>query len=419
MADDTNDVLIQDFVAEAGVFYLGIKTLNSRSVAAARGDKGRVLSVVGKHLYREIRAETCWAGGRINPAKTPLNYSMLPGPMTAESMVSAALDAMSRHGVDWKPQRKDMIMGIELVISVPVKFKGDWRALFEKTLPWVRAEFPHPVEIVAAVVHLDEATPHMHVILVPLLAQGRMSGHEVAGYKALFNKRVNSFYKQVAQQYGLRKPRRKGKLAYRERQQLADRVLANMLAEGAAWADSKAVAAMRKLLTAAPEPMAEALGLMQDTVADEADQTTYAVDAGGVDAVLADEPTAYLCYAFDADLMLDNDADTDPTPPGHHGGASILAGDGFCLSLPAFTAAGTCESSTAPGPIFIAPDAAIAAPDDTDGRIVERDDFPSSTWSGYLGRPIPPLPTKPSRRSEVDAEVRRALAQQQARKRAA
>jgi hypothetical protein len=110
-----------------------------KSVAAAKGKKEKVIPVVARHLYREIRAETCWAGGRINPAKSAMNYSLLhDGPTTAAGMTTAALDAMAEHDVPWQAQRKDQIMGVELVISVSPSFKGDLHAFFRQSLEWTQ-----------------------------------------------------------------------------------------------------------------------------------------------------------------------------------------------------------------------------------------------------------------------------------------
>ena len=89
-----NETSVQDFIAEPGVFFLGIKSLNLKSVAAAR-NRDQVLPVVGRHLFRQIYAETCWNGGRIDHSRSWMNFSLLPDdPMTSEAMVVAARAAM-------------------------------------------------------------------------------------------------------------------------------------------------------------------------------------------------------------------------------------------------------------------------------------------------------------------------------------
>ena len=68
----------QNFIVEPVTFYLGIKSLNTKSVAAAKGIKTRIIPVVAKHLCRELPAEVC-RSGRIDPSQLALNYSLLPG----------------------------------------------------------------------------------------------------------------------------------------------------------------------------------------------------------------------------------------------------------------------------------------------------------------------------------------------------
>jgi hypothetical protein len=356
------DNLVQDFITEPGVFFVGVKPLNKNSVAAARGSRDRVLPVVGRHLYREI-VETCWDGGRIVPSRSKLNYSLLPdSPMTAAAMVDAALVAAAAHGINWTKLRKDKIVGVELVISLPVGFRGDARGFFVDALAWVSSTFPQPVTIIAAVVHMDEAAPHLHVVLVPIAGPGAMNGHQIVGYKGLYNKRVNSFEQQVGQRYGLRKPRRKAKLTYQERQQLAERVLVKMAADGAGWADKPpAVAAMRKMLTADPMPMARALGLVEDEAGDVAPTAHAVAGAAGSAATAGASSTALLCYAVDPDLVGDDlEGDdlvgTDGADgvgqragpvvelPDHQDGAHVLAGEAW-LVLPTWQLAATGSAS--------------------------------------------------------------------------
>lgn len=414
------DNLVRDFITEPGVFFLGVKRLNKNSVPAARGSRDRVLPVVGKHLYREI-VETCWDGGRIVSSRTKLNYSLLPGsPMTAAGMVNAALAAAAAHGIDWAKLRKDKIVGVELVISLPVGFQGDARGFFVDALEWVKATFPQPVTIIAAVVHRDEAAEHMHVVLLPLTAPGSMNGHQVLGFKGVYAKRVNSFHQQVGQQHGLGKPRRKAKLTYPERQQVAERVLVKMATDGAAWADNPAaVAAMRKMLTADPMPMARAFGLVEGEAGDVA-PTAYAV-ACAVDADAVGMSTAYLCYAVDPDLMGDDLVGADGAGQragpvvelqDHHDVAHALAGEA-CIVLPTWQLAATGSASNAPQPVTPAPIHLVLVdrtgpPADDEGNrddgdfVRERDDLLAAAyWDCDLGEFV--LPRAATSRAIVPA----------------
>lgn len=60
--------------------------------------------------------------------------------------------------------------------------------------------------VINCVVHWDEATPHMHVVSVPLISdeQGvRLSARDVMGGRTEYRHRQTMFYEQVSQQYGL------------------------------------------------------------------------------------------------------------------------------------------------------------------------------------------------------------------------
>jgi hypothetical protein len=62
------------------------------------------------------------------------------------------------------------------------------------------------VPVLSAVVHLDEAAPHLHVLLLPLL-NGRMVGSDLVGNKKRLQAMQSSFFDAVTARYGLTKPR--------------------------------------------------------------------------------------------------------------------------------------------------------------------------------------------------------------------
>jgi hypothetical protein len=112
---------------------------------------------------------------------------------------------------------------------------------------------------------------------------------------------------------GLREPRRKTKLTYAERHQLADRIIAQMMADG--WVGMPAsVKEMRRMLIADPLPMAPSMGLSaHDVIAPEPQQNAYAVAVDGVMAA-PDGATALLCNAVAGSIQANN-ADSMWLPP--------------------------------------------------------------------------------------------------------
>lgn len=329
--DNRAAMLVQDFAVEPDTFFLGIKSLNTKSVVAAKDMKTSIVPVVAKHLCRELPAEVCRSGGRIDPSRSALNYSLLPGRMTGATITAQAIAGMEENEIKWRQARKDQVMGVEFVFSLPPGFKHDERIFFTECLRWTERHYPQPARIIAAIVHLDEAVPHLHVLLVPIVAQGRMSGHDVVGYKGLYTKRVNSFHEEVAQRFGLRKPRCKGKMTSTRRHHLADRTIDKLMADG--WVASPAsVKEMHRMLFPDPLPMAQSMGLSaHEDSAIESQQNAYAVAVDDV-RTLPDGATALLCNAV-ASSTTANDAgidhpDASKTPPaGSAASSSIVPGE--------------------------------------------------------------------------------------------
>lgn len=62
--------------------------------------------------------------------------------------------------------------------------------------------------IISAIVHLDETTPHLHLDFVPLTSNGRLSAKEILGVKADLQKLQDDFYQKVSSKYGLERGNR-------------------------------------------------------------------------------------------------------------------------------------------------------------------------------------------------------------------
>ncbi|WP_373989440.1 plasmid recombination protein [Duganella sp. BuS-21] len=177
--------------------YLRIKSLNTRTVRGVTSPKN-IVRVAALHNLREIQAELgANATSGINPARMHLNYQ-LRGPATADDVAGLALALLDNAGV--QSLRRDACMALELVVSVPADTTIDHRAYFSAAVAWADAHFNVP--ILSAAVHLDEAAPHCHILLLPLVA-GRMQGGALAGGPAKIRAMLADFQQQVAQRFGL------------------------------------------------------------------------------------------------------------------------------------------------------------------------------------------------------------------------
>lgn len=177
--------------------FLRLKSLNTRTVRGVTSPKN-IVRVAAMHNLREIAAELgATAASGINPGRMHLNY-ILRGQETAAGVADLALALLKNAGVE--SLRRDACMALELVVSVPADSAVDYREYFAAAVAWADAYFNVP--ILSAAVHLDEAAPHCHILLLPLVA-GRMQGGALAGGPARIRAMLADFQLQVAQRFGL------------------------------------------------------------------------------------------------------------------------------------------------------------------------------------------------------------------------
>jgi hypothetical protein len=170
------------------VQFLRIKKLTGKAI----------IEVAARHNHREILAELGAASGEhIDPARVTLNR-VLRGPGTAAGVASQAKTLMDAAGI--KATRKDAVRGLEVIFSLPSDSSVDHDRFFNESVQWAGKYFAVPV--ISAIVHNDEAAPHCHVLLLPLV-DGRMVGSDLMGGRAKLLAMQADFHAQVGQCHGL------------------------------------------------------------------------------------------------------------------------------------------------------------------------------------------------------------------------
>jgi hypothetical protein len=150
-----------------------------------------------KHNKRTLQAER-GAHSNIDVNRMSLNYS-LTDPATPEHIARHAKSQMVLAGID-KP-RKNQVMAVEILFSLPInRHKQDTSPFFKACHDWVMTNFDG--ELLSFDVHLDEAAPHAHAVILPLV-KGKMQGSKMIGNKANLMRLINLFHKDVACHYGL------------------------------------------------------------------------------------------------------------------------------------------------------------------------------------------------------------------------
>ena len=165
------------------------------------GRKPQTLLLAARHNRREIQAEL-GARGRIDPSRTHLNEA-LAGPTTAAEVVAQAKTLMAGAGVDAAKLRKDYTQAIEVLFSLPASAAIDDGQYFQRCVEWAGRHFG-VVNILSADIHRDESAPHCHVLVLPLV-NNKMKGSALKGRKETAAM-CESFYRSVAQSFGLKQP---------------------------------------------------------------------------------------------------------------------------------------------------------------------------------------------------------------------
>ena len=160
---------------------------------------GKVLAA-SRHNKRLIQAEQ-GADSHIDATRICLNLS-LHGPDSPEAVARLAKDRMAAAGV--RPQKKNAVLSLEHVFSLPANSDIDLKAYFNDCVQWVARNFGGLDNVLSADVHLDESAPHLHVLILPLI-DGRMNGSDLFGNRQRLQFLHNDFHAAVAGRYGLAK----------------------------------------------------------------------------------------------------------------------------------------------------------------------------------------------------------------------
>jgi hypothetical protein len=164
--------------------------------------KAPLMGAAVAHNHRTSKVEKC----NIDAAYTPLNQVLKLEGTVAERLVEK-LKVLTTKKV-----RKDAVVAVELVLSAsPEWFDGlakDRTQLHEHpkfqewvkaTMTWAREEFGKTILDMS--LHMDESSPHMHVLAVPLTKDGRLCAKEITA-RAEMTRRQDT-YAEAMKSFGL------------------------------------------------------------------------------------------------------------------------------------------------------------------------------------------------------------------------
>jgi len=339
-----------------------------------------IIRIAAKHNLREIQAEI-GADSHIDHARIGMN-KILAGAASSAAVAADAERLMHDAGVG--NLRRDAVRGIEIVISLPTVSPIDYADFFSDSLDWVREFFAVPV--LSAVVHLDEAATHCHVLLLPLV-DGRMAGSDLVGNRMRLKVMQAGFYECVGQRHGLTRPKAPRRLNSGARHKCASMMFTALVDNP----DLLLRPDVEKLLLEAfgrnPEPLLVALGMALPT------------------------PTKP-CKTFTEIMTKPCSLEGPAKPIGFNRDSKPI---GFVPDVPEKHQSLSCVGFTSKPQSF--PDRSMASTDTSEGcqdgdtftRC--RDDAPAEYWDSELGEYRSPPKAKPSSvRSAAVRELERGVA---------
>lgn len=169
------------------------------AVLRAKKLKGSgIVHAASAHNLRAIQAEL-GAGGSIDATRCHLNEH-LAGPAAPADVADLARAKMAAAGVG--KLRKDAVQAIEFVVSIAPGQRLDEAGFFGAAVRWLADRFGGVDNILSADVHRDEAAPHLHLLVLPLMA-GRMVGSDAIGGPSHLLRLQTEFFAAVCKPYGL------------------------------------------------------------------------------------------------------------------------------------------------------------------------------------------------------------------------
>lgn len=182
--------------------YFSAKSI-SQSRKANR--KPQSLLVATRHNLRDKQADQ-GASDNIDLNRSHLNVT-LHGPSTPHAIVERANGLKIKYAVPKSKLRKDHAQALEFVVSVRDDSDIDVMDYFNASVRWLIEVFGVEM-LLSAVVHFDEAEPHMHGLVLPI-SNGEYRGSSLIDKPSL-QRLTSRFAEEVGKPFGLSfQPRRR------------------------------------------------------------------------------------------------------------------------------------------------------------------------------------------------------------------
>ncbi len=159
----------------------------------------------GAYLHNERKKDHSNTNPDINFDLSKTNYSH--GIYDESKTYNQRCEERIQQGYTGKRAvRKDAVKMLEFLVA-PSDNSLDLntsKAFLNDSYEWLCDRFGRE-NVIADTVHLDETTPHMHVVVVPLTKDGRLSAKDFTGTAVKLQKMQDDFFEKVSSKYGLKR----------------------------------------------------------------------------------------------------------------------------------------------------------------------------------------------------------------------
>lgn len=168
--------------------------------AILRFQKRKAGSVASCERHNERKKEAYKSNPDIDTERSKDNYHLVPPPRyTYKKEINRMVKEAGCK------VRRDSVMMVETLITASPEFMNslppeEQKEYFTRALEFL-SERVGKQNILSAVVHMDEKTPHMHLSFVPLTEDKRLSAKEIVGNKRKLTQWQDRFWEHMVKKY--------------------------------------------------------------------------------------------------------------------------------------------------------------------------------------------------------------------------
>lgn len=154
--------------------------------AKHKGGASKALSA-----HHERTKEVYASNPDIDPSRTAQNFHLVTPRWSYEQEIKHRIQMTGCR------VRKDSVKFVDTLVTVSPEFaqahEAEMREYFTRAFEFLKERIGED-NIISAVVHMDEKTPHLHLCFVPLTKDGRLSAKEILGNKKAMIRWQDDFY---------------------------------------------------------------------------------------------------------------------------------------------------------------------------------------------------------------------------------